>query len=54
MGGAYGHAVWVEAVSGNRVYISQYNSANAATSYRKGEYSEQWVDQGMYQYIYFR
>ena len=53
MSGAYGHAVWVEAVSGGRVYISQYNSANAATGYRKGEYSEQWVDQGMYQYIYF-
>ena len=52
-GGAYGHAVWVEAVSGNRVYISQYNARNAATGYRAGEYSEQWVDQGMYQYIYF-
>ena len=54
MGGAYGHAVWVEAVSGNRVYISQYNARNAATNNRAGEYSEQWVDQGMYQYIYFR
>lgn len=52
-GGAYGHAVWVEAVSGNRVYISQYNYRNAATGYRAGEYSEQWVDKGMYQYIYF-
>jgi surface antigen len=52
-GGAYGHAVWVEAVSGTRVYISQYNYRNAATNYRAGEYSEQWVDQGMYQYIYF-
>lgn len=51
--GTYGHAVWVEAVSGNRVYISQYNYRNAATGYRAGEYSEQWVDQGMYQYIYF-
>jgi surface antigen len=54
MSGAYGHAVWVEAVSGNRVYISQYNARNAATGNRAGEYSEQWVDQGMYQYIYFR
>ncbi len=53
MSGAYGHAVWVEAVSGNRVYISQYNFRNAATGYRAGEYSEQWVDRGMYQYIYF-
>jgi surface antigen len=52
-GGAYGHAVWVEAVSGNRVYISQYNARNAATGYRAGEYSEQWIDRGMYQYIYF-
>lgn len=52
-GGAYGHAVWVEAVAGNRVYISQYNYRNAATNYKAGEYSEQWVDQGMYQYIYF-
>jgi len=52
-GGAYGHAVWVEAVSGTRVYISQYNWRNAATGYRPGEYSEQWIDQGMYQYIYF-
>jgi surface antigen len=51
--GAYGHAVWVEAVSGNRVYISQYNYRNAATNYKAGEYSEQWVDAGMYQYIYF-
>ncbi len=53
MSGYYGHAVWVEAVSGNRVYISQYNARNAATNYVSGEYSEQWVDQGMYQYIYF-
>lgn len=52
-GGAYGHAVWVEAVSGTRVYISQYNYRNAATNYMAGEYSESWVDQGMYQYIYF-
>ncbi|MBR0482613.1 CHAP domain-containing protein [Candidatus Saccharibacteria bacterium] len=54
MAGRWGHAVWVEAVSGNRVYISQYNARNAATGYVAGQYSEQWVDQGMYQYIYFR
>ena len=53
MAGTYGHAVWVEAVNGNRVYISQYNARNAATGYLPGQYSEQWVDQGMYQYIYF-
>ncbi len=52
--GPYGHAVWVEAVSGNRVYISQYNAANEATNWVMGEYSEQWVDQGAYVYIYFR
>ncbi len=51
--GPYGHAVWVERVSGNQVYISQYNSRNAATNYLAGEYSEQWVDQGRYMYIYF-
>lgn len=54
LGGIYGHAVWVEAVSGNRVYISQYNARNAATNYLPGEYSEQWVDKGMYTYIYFQ
>lgn len=53
MAGVWGHAVWVEAVSGNRVYISQYNARNAATGYLPGQYSEQWVDQGMYTYIYF-
>lgn len=54
MSGPYGHAVWVEAVAENRVYISQYNARNAATNYKEGEYSEQWTDQGAYQYIYFR
>lgn len=53
MAGTYGHAVWVEAVSGGRVYISQYNARNAATNYRRGEYSEQWIDASAYQYIYF-
>ncbi len=52
--GPYGHAVWVEAVSGNRVYISQYNAANEATNWVMGQYSEQWVDQGAYVYIYFK
>lgn len=52
--GPYGHAVWVEAVSGDRVYISQYNAANEATNYLPGEYSEQWVNQGAYVYIYFK
>ena len=52
--GPYGHAVWVESVSGNRVYISQYNAANEATNWVMGQYSEQWVDQGAYVYIYFK
>ena len=51
--GPYGHVVWVEAVSGNRVYVSQYNYAIAAINYQKGEYSEMWVDASSYQYIYF-
>jgi len=51
--GPWGHAVWVERVSGNRVYISQYNARNQATNWLPGEYSEQWVDQGRYMYIYF-
>ena len=54
MSGPYGHAVWVEAVSGDRVYISQYNYANEATNYLPGDYSEQWVNQGAYVYIYFK
>ena len=51
--GPYGHVVWVEAVSGNRVYVSQYNYAIAAINYQKGEYSEMWVNANSYQYIYF-
>jgi len=54
--GRYGHVVWVQAVSGNgsQVYISQYNSANAATNYKTGEYSEMWVNASAYDgFIYF-
>ncbi|MFV0484842.1 MAG: CHAP domain-containing protein [Candidatus Saccharimonadales bacterium] len=51
--GPYGHVVWVEAVSGNRVYVSQYNYAIAAINYKKGEYSEMWVSASSYSYIYF-
>ena len=51
--GPFGHVVWVEAVSGNRVYVSQYNYAIAAINYQKGEYSEMWVNASSYQYIYF-
>lgn len=52
--GTYGHVVWVEYVNGNQIYISQYNSANAATNYRSGEYSEMWVNASAYDgFIYF-
>ena len=54
MSGPYGHAVWVEAVSGNQVYISQYNYANEATNWLPGDYSEQWMNAGAYVYIYFK
>jgi surface antigen/peptidoglycan hydrolase CwlO-like protein len=52
--GPWGHVVWVEAVNGNKVYISQYNSANAATNWKSGEYSEMWVNATAYDgFIYF-
>ncbi len=46
MNGPYGHAVWVEYVSGNDVHVSQYN-------WTRGQYSEMTVNKGMFQYIYF-
>lgn len=36
--GYYGHAMYVEAVSGSRVYVSQYNYGV------RGEYSEMWIN----------
>jgi surface antigen len=47
MGGAFGHAMWVEAVSGNMIYVSQYNYDLA------GHYSEMWVNGGSFTYLYF-
>lgn len=47
MGGAYGHAMWVEAVSGHMIYVSQYNYDLA------GHYSEMWVNGSNFTYIYF-
>lgn len=35
--GPYGHAMYVEAINGGRIYVSQYN-------YVHGEYSEMWVN----------
>jgi len=46
-GGAYGHAMWVEAVNGNMIYVSQYNYDLA------GHYSEMWVNGSNFTYIYF-
>lgn len=47
MGGAYGHAMWVEAVSGNMIYVSQYNYD------LQGHYSEMWVNGSNFTYLYF-
>lgn len=46
-GGYYGHAMYVEAVSGNSVYVSQYNYGLA------GEYSEMWVHSSGLYFIHF-
>lgn len=52
-GDPYGHVAWVEQVSGNKVYISQYNWYNAGGA-GWGHYSEMWVDASFFQsYIYF-
>lgn len=46
--GYYGHVVWIEQVSGNKVYVSQYNWEVT------GHYSEMWIDAGAIDtYIYF-
>lgn len=52
--GGYGHAVWVESVSGSRVYVSQYNAINVTTNNLPGDYSEAWYDASAFVYIYFK
>ncbi len=47
LGGAYGHAMWVEAVSGDTIYVSQYNYDLA------GHYSEMSINGSGLTYIYF-
>lgn len=47
MGGAYGHAMWVEGVSGNTIHVSQYNYDLA------GHYSEMSINGAGLTYIYF-
>ncbi|HUB93322.1 MAG TPA: CHAP domain-containing protein [Verrucomicrobiae bacterium] len=48
MRGYYGHAMWVQKVSGTMVYVSQYNYD------LHGHYSEMWVDGSDFTYIYFK
>jgi len=48
MHGYYGHAMWVEQVSGNMIYVSQYNYD------LHGNYSEMWVNASQFTYIYFK
>ncbi|MBX4197291.1 CHAP domain-containing protein [Candidatus Saccharibacteria bacterium] len=45
--GAFGHAMWVEAVSGSTIYVSQYNYDYA------GHYSEMTINGSGLTYIYF-
>jgi len=47
MAGGYGHAMWVEAVNGNMIYVSQYNYDLA------GHYSEMSINGSGLIYIYF-
>ena len=47
MGGAYGHAMWVEGVSGHYIRVSQYNYDLA------GHYSEMTINGSGLIYIYF-
>ncbi|MBI2589328.1 CHAP domain-containing protein [Candidatus Saccharibacteria bacterium] len=47
MGGAFGHSMWVEAVNGNIIRVSQYNFDLA------GHYSEMTVNGSGFIYIYF-
>jgi peptidoglycan hydrolase CwlO-like protein len=46
--GAFGHAMWVEAVSGNTIYVSQYNYDFT------GHYSEMSISASGLTYIYFQ
>lgn len=47
--GSYGHVVWVEAVSGEKVFVSEFNGSGIA-----GDYNEKWTSQYAYEwYIYF-
>jgi surface antigen len=45
--GAFGHAMWVEAVNGSTIYVSQYNYD------LQGHYSEMSINGSGLTYIYF-
>jgi surface antigen len=47
LAGYYGHAMWVEKVEGDMIYVSQYNYD------LHGHYSEMWVSASYFTYIYF-
>ena len=47
MAGPYGHAMYVEGVSGGNIYVSQYNYGNA------GEYSTMSIPSGGLYFIHF-
>jgi surface antigen len=47
MRGYYGHAMWVEKVQGDMIYVSQYNYD------LNGHYSEMWISSANLTYIYF-
>lgn len=47
MAGYYGHVMYVEAVNGNQIYVSQYNYNMT------GEYSEMWVSAAGLEFIHF-
>lgn len=46
--GYYGHAMWVEKVAGDMIYVSQYNWD------MRGHYSEMWVKANQFTYIHFQ
>ncbi|PID31093.1 hypothetical protein CSA80_03090 [Candidatus Saccharibacteria bacterium] len=48
LNGYYGHAMWVEKVKGDMIYVSQYNWD------LRGHYSEMWVNSRNLIFIYFR
>lgn len=48
MAGYYGHAMWVEKVEGDMIYVSQYNYD------LNGRYSEMWLRASDFTYIYFQ